>query len=125
MLKISLQLGGKELATFESSDADISIGRSDSNDIKIDNLAVSGKHARVRKVMNAYLIEDLDSTNGTFVNEKKIERYELLDGDHVTIGKHSLQFSIDSDAKQAEGFDADKTMILDTAKQRELLDKNR
>ncbi len=125
MLKISLHLGDKLLATFESDNDDISIGRSDSNDIKIDNLSVSGKHAQVRKVLNAYLIEDLGSTNGTFVNEKKIERYELLDGDQVIIGKHSLIFNIGSGSKQAAGFDADKTMILDTEKQRELLDKNR
>ena len=125
MLKITLQLGDKVLATFESDNEDISIGRSDSNDIKIDNLAVSGNHARVRKVLNAYLIEDLNSTNGTFVNEKKIERYELLDGDQVTIGKHCLRFNISKDPKLAAGFDADKTMILDTEKQRELLDKNR
>ncbi len=125
MLKIDLQLGDKLLASFESNNDDISIGRSDMNDIKIDNLAVSGNHARVRKVLNAYLIEDLNSTNGTFVNEKKIERYELLDGDQVTIGKHRLLFHISSDKKQAEAFDADKTMILDTERQRELLDKNR
>ena len=125
MLKIDLQLGDKLLAAFESNNDDISIGRNDTNDIKIDNLAVSGNHARVRKVLNAYLIEDLNSTNGTFVNEKKIDRYELLDGDQVTIGKHSLLVSISNEAKSAEGFDADKTMILDTEKQRELLDKNR
>ena len=124
MLKIALYLGDKLLASFESDNEDISIGRNDNNNIKIDNLAVSGKHARVRKVLNTYLIEDLKSTNGTYVNEKKIERYELLDGDQVIIGKHCLKFSI-SNTKQAAGFDADKTMILDTEKQRELLDKNR
>jgi pSer/pThr/pTyr-binding forkhead associated (FHA) protein len=125
MLKITLQLGDKVLATFESDNDDISIGRNDSNDIKIDNLAVSGNHARVRKVLNTYLIEDLGSTNGTFVNDKKIDRYELLDEDQVTIGKHCLKFSISNPTKKPDGFDADKTMILDTEKQRELLDKNR
>ena len=125
MLKITLHLGDKVLASFESDNDDISIGRSISNDIQIDNLSVSGKHARVRKVLNTYLIEDLKSTNGTYVNEKRIERYELLDGDRVIIGKHSLLFNICSEPKQVEGFDADKTMILDTEKQRELLDKNR
>lgn len=125
MLKINLQLGDKLLASFESDNENISIGRSDTNDIKIDNLAVSVRHAQVRKVLNSYLIEDLDSTNGTFVNEKKIERYELLDGDRVIIGKHSLLFHIGNAPKRSEVFDADKTMILDTEKQRQLLDKNR
>lgn len=125
MLKIILYLGDKLLATFESNNEDISIGRNASNDIKIDNLAVSGRHAQVRKVLNSYLIEDLGSTNGTYVNDKKIERYELLDGDRVTIGKHCLEFSITSETKQSAAFDPDKTMILDTERQRELLDKNR
>ncbi len=125
MLEITLQLGDKILATYETGNEDITIGRSAGNDIQIDNLAVSGKHAQVRRVMNAYLIEDLGSTNGTFVNEKKIDRYELIDGDRVTIGKHSLLFTIRPDKNTAIDFDADKTMILDTRKQRELLDKNR
>ncbi len=125
MLKITLSLGDKRLAAFESDNEEISIGRNASNDIKIDNLAVSGQHAQVRKVLNTYLIEDLGSTNGTYVNEKQIERYELLDGDRVTIGKHCLQFSICSATKQSAAFDPDKTMILDTERQRELLDKNR
>ncbi|WP_020677256.1 FHA domain-containing protein [Geopsychrobacter electrodiphilus] len=124
MLKITLQLGDKLLATYETDNDDLSIGRSASNDIRIDNLAVSSQHAKIRKVMNTYLIEDLKSTNGTFVNEKQIDRYELIDGDRVTIGKHSLLFSISGGSKKPP-FDADKTMILDTEKQRELLDKNR
>jgi len=124
MLKITLQLGDKVLATYETDNDDLSIGRSASNDIRIDNLAVSSRHAKIRKVMNTYLIEDLKSTNGTFVNEKQIDRYELIDGDRVTIGKHSLLFSISTGSRQSP-FDPDKTMILDTEKQRELLDKNR
>ncbi len=125
MLEITLQLGDKVLATYETGNEDITIGRSAGNDIQIDNLAVSSKHACVRKVMNTYLIEDLGSTNGTFVNEKKITRYELIDGDRVIIGKHCLLFNIHADKNAAAEFDADKTMILDTRKQRELLDKNR
>lgn len=124
MLEISLQLGDKVLAVYEANNEELTIGRSADNDIQIDNLAVSAQHARVRKVLNTYLIEDLGSTNGTFVNEKKIDRYELIDGDKVIIGKHSLHFRI-HDKKNAPVFDADKTMILDTKQQRELLDKNR
>lgn len=125
MLEITLQLGDKVLASYETDNDDITIGRSAGNDIRIDNLSVSGNHARVRKVMNTYLIEDLGSTNGTFVNEKRIERYELIDADRVIIGKHSLLFRISADKNAAAEFGADKTMILDTRKQRELLDKNR
>ena len=123
MLEITLLLNDKVLATYETGNEDVTIGRNADSDIRIDNLAVSGRHARVRKILNTYLIEDLKSTNGTFVNEKKIDRYELLDGDQVIIGKHALIFHIRTD-KNAP-FDAEKTMVLDTRKQRELLDKNR
>ena len=74
--------------------------------------------------MNAYFIEDLGSTNGTFVNEKKIAKYELFDGDEVIIGKHSLGFHYVNSIGQGQA-DFDKTVILDTRKQKELLDKNR
>lgn len=124
MLKMELKYQGNNLTTFETDNEQISIGRNPKNDIQIDNPAVSSSHAVVKKVMNTYFIEDLGSTNGTFVNEKKIDKYELLDGDEVIIGKHSLVFRyIDSsDQNQA---DFDKTVILDTRKQKELLKKNR
>ncbi|MCK4503274.1 MAG: FHA domain-containing protein [Desulfuromonadales bacterium] len=123
MLKIELEYQGKILATFETDNEQISVGRNPKNDINIDNLAVSNFHAIIRKIMNTYYIEDLGSTNGTFVNEKKVGKYELLDGDEVIIGKHSLKFSnTGSDAKDLTDFD--KTVILDTKKQKELLAKN-
>ncbi|MFK5926316.1 MAG: FHA domain-containing protein [Desulfuromusa sp.] len=124
MLNIELKYQSKTLATFETDNEQISIGRNPKNDIKIDNPAVSSSHAVIRKVMSTYYIEDLGSTNGTFVNEKKINKYELLDGDEVIIGKHSLEFHyINADNQRSADFD--KTVILDTRKQKELLDKNR
>ncbi len=124
MLRIKLKYQGETLATFETDNERINIGRNPKNDIHIDNLAVSGSHAVIKKVMKAYFIEDLGSTNGTFVNEKKIGKYELLDGDEVIIGKHSLEFHyINGSANKPE--DLDRTMVLDTRKQKELLDKNR
>jgi pSer/pThr/pTyr-binding forkhead associated (FHA) protein len=124
MLKIELKYQGMKLQTFETNSDEITIGRNPKNDIRVDNPAVSNSHAAVRKVMNTYYIEDLDSTNGTFVNEKKIARYELLDGDEVIIGKHSLIFSNIRNRKHSLP-DFDQTVILDTKKQKELLKKNR
>lgn len=123
MLKIELQYQGSTLATYDIENSAIRIGRNPKNDIQIDNLAVSSSHAVVKKVMNTYFIEDLNSTNGTFVNEKKIEKYELLDGDEVIIGKHSLVFHyLKPEGKNDDNLD--RTMILDTRKQKELLNKN-
>ena len=124
MLKIELKYQGKILTTFETENEQISIGRNVKNDLHIDNPAVSSTHAMVKKVMNTYFIEDLESTNGTFVNEKKIDKYELLDGDVVIIGKHGLKFHYIGHSGQNQT-NFDKTVILDTRKQKELLNKNR
>lgn len=124
MLRIELKYQGKIIATFETDNEQVSIGRNPKNDIHIDNPAVSSSHAIIRKVMSTYYMEDLGSTNGTFVNEKKITKYELLDSDEVIIGKHSLEFHFAHGNSQTLA-DFDKTVILDTRKQKELLDKNR
>jgi len=123
MLHIDLKYEGANLASFETANEMITIGRNPKNDIHIDNLAVSNFHAVIKKVMNVYFIEDLKSTNGTFVNEKKIDKYELLDGDQVIIGKHSLFFSFVADKQEKSSHN--ETMVLDTRKQKELLEKNR
>lgn len=123
MLKIELKYENKTLASYETESEQLNIGRNPKNDILIDSMAVSNFHATVKKVMNAYFIEDLNSTNGTFVNEKKIDKYELLDGDEIIIGKHSLLFSFVDKSGNLINFDA--TMVLDTRKQKELLKKNR
>ncbi len=124
MLKIELTYQGAVLETFTTDSGKIQVGRNQQNDIQIDSLAVSGRHALIRKVMNTYVIEDLGSTNGTFVNERKIDKYELLDGDEIIIGKHSLIFHyLGANAPKANNLD--QTMILDTRRQKELLNKNR
>lgn len=123
MLHIDLKYEGAVLASYETENDLITIGRNPKNDIHIDNLAVSSDHAVIKKVMSVYFIEDLQSTNGTFVNEKQIDKYELLDGDHVIIGKHSLDFHFQEESRPQS--DYDKTMVLDTRQQKELLGKNR
>jgi pSer/pThr/pTyr-binding forkhead associated (FHA) protein len=100
------------------------IGRKSSNDIVIDNLAVSGNHARIESVSTTFVIRDLDSTNGTFVNKKKVSLYNLRHGDVLLIGKHELIFDR-SDLMNKKGgtdqLDDDKTRILDTTEYRTLM----
>ncbi|EFK95356.1 FHA domain containing protein [sediment metagenome] len=106
----------------------ITVGRNDDNTISVDNLAVSGYHARIDKAGDDYILTDLQSTNGTFVNDKKIVSHKLSHGDNVIIGKHILLFvGTEKDKSQMEGqkMDMDKTMMLDTAKQKELLAKQK
>ena len=65
---ISLNYNNTVLKEIETGEYEISIGRNPDNDIQVDNLAVSGEHAKIIRGMTDYYIEDLSSTNGTFVN---------------------------------------------------------
>lgn len=96
---------------------EMTIGRKPENTIHIDNLAVSGRHARVLKIGNKAILEDMGSTNGTFVNDKQITKHILQHGDSILIGKHILTFvNVDEKPVAAEAMteedDMDKTMII-------------
>lgn len=124
MPKIILKFNEAVIREVPLDREQVTIGRKPDNDVVIDNPAVSGHHAKLSRVQSVFFLEDLGSTNGTFVNEKKIDKRQLKDGDRVTIGKHVLLF--EDEAKglappPAQAVDTDKTMILDTPKQRELL----
>ncbi|MES0371070.1 MAG: FHA domain-containing protein [Mariprofundaceae bacterium] len=93
------------------------IGRKPENTIHIDNLAVSGRHARVLMIGSKAILEDMGSTNGSFVNDKQITKHILQHGDSILIGKHILTFvNIEDKPVQAEEpteeDDMDKTMII-------------
>lgn len=70
----------------------MTLGRRPYNDIVVDNLAVSGEHAALQVIGHEYFIEDLNSTNGTFVNEQKIKRQILKNGDTIEIGKYAIKY---------------------------------
>ncbi len=80
----------------------VRIGRREGNDIRIDNLAVSGNHAKIEKINGSYIIVDLKSTNGTFVNNKKIVQAKLRHLDEIMIGKHVLIFEDESQVAGAK-----------------------
>jgi pSer/pThr/pTyr-binding forkhead associated (FHA) protein len=91
MLRIILKFNSTVLKELKIDQDEIIIGRDSGNDIQIDNEAVSREHAKIISGPNYYLIEDLNSTNGTFVNGKKINKKFLQEVDEISIGKHSLQ----------------------------------
>lgn len=105
----------------------LTIGRNESNDIVIDNLAVSSNHARIESVSASFIIKDLQSTNGTFVNEKLVSAHGLRNNDIILIGKHTLLFDrsdLDQQTDIQETEDSDeKTRYLDTAEYRKLIEK--
>ena len=70
----------------------MTLGRRPYNDIVVDNLAVSGEHAALQIIGHDYFIEDLNSTNGTYINEQKIKRQILKNGDNIEVGKYAIKY---------------------------------
>jgi pSer/pThr/pTyr-binding forkhead associated (FHA) protein len=130
MAKLILTFNKQVIKEYSFDRDGITIGRNADNAIIIDNLAVSGFHARIDKVGSGYVLTDLQSTNGTFVNEEKVVSHRLAHGDNIIIGKHVILFlSSDSDGVELGNLETrlplDKTVVLDTVKQRALLSKQK
>jgi len=96
---------------------DISIGRNKDNGIRLNDPTVSACHAKIvtefdPAFMDTTFIEDLSSTNGVYVNEHRIQRQALYDGDVITIGKYQLVFEFNNDDSVLD--DNDKTRLLNS-----------
>jgi pSer/pThr/pTyr-binding forkhead associated (FHA) protein len=93
----------------------------------IDNLAVSNQHAKIESDGNGFLYVDLNSENGSFVEDRLIKSHWLNDGDKISIAKHDLKFSnpkIEKKIKKQSNA-INKTMQMDTKKYRELIKKSK
>ncbi len=90
--KLELNFNANKIDEFSLDKEVLTIGRKEDNDVQIQNLAVSGHHARLLTIFNDSFIEDLNSTNGTFVNGKSIDKHALKHGDVIAIGKHELRY---------------------------------
>ncbi len=110
MAKLILSMDGLVLKEITLTKERMTIGRRPTNDIQIDNLAISGEHAAVVTILNDSFLEDLNSTNGTLVNGQPIKKHFLKNGDVVELGKYKLKY-IAEQAQQAEA-DYEKTMVL-------------
>jgi len=106
----------------------VTIGRAPDNDLSVDNLAVSSYHAKIYFEAGRMVIEDLNSLNGTFVNDLRVERATLHDGDKVHIGKHIIKVDTSGDApvpwqsgRKAAAPRINETMVLDTKERRQML----
>ncbi len=106
MGKLVVSLDGVVIKEVQITKDKTTLGRRPYNDIVIDNLAVSGEHAVLQLVGNDVFIEDLNSTNGTYINGKAIKKQLLADNDTVEIGKYKIKFLLN------DGGDYEKTMIL-------------
>ena len=106
MSKLVVSLDGVVIKEVQITKDKTTLGRRPSNDIVIDNLAVSGEHAVLQMVGADVFIEDLNSTNGTYINGKAVKKQLLSHNDTVEIGKYKIKYIVD------DGTDYEKTMIM-------------
>ena len=106
MGKLVVSLDNVVIKEFQITKERTTLGRRPYNDIVIDNLAVSGEHAVLTAAQSDVFIEDLNSTNGTYINGKAIKKQLLSNNDVVEIGKYRIKFLSE------DGSDYEKTMIL-------------
>jgi len=109
MARLILSLDGQVMAEYNMNKERYTIGRLPDNDVRIDNPAVSGHHSLIINILNDSFLEDLNSTNGTYVNGKLIKKHALQHGDVITCGHHQLRFVEDDTAQQDE---FEKTMVI-------------
>lgn len=111
MAKLIISVDGQVLDEVELVKERTTIGRKPHNDVRIENLAVSGEHAAIVTILNDSFLEDLGSTNGTTVNGHPIKKHFLQNNDVVEIGKYKLKY-INERASQSTAADFEKTMVL-------------
>ena len=103
MAQLILSTDGEIVDTYPIETDVVTIGRHEDNDIFIDCMSVSGFHARVVRVGEAFFVEDLNSTNHTFVNADQISQSALRDGDVMTVGAHNLKFEVSDEESASPG----------------------
>lgn len=92
MARLILSIDDQVMAEYNMTKERYTIGRLADNDIRIDNPTVSGHHSLIINILNDSFLEDLSSTNGTYVNGRLIKKHALQHGDVITIGRHQLRF---------------------------------
>ena len=106
MGKLVVSLDGVVIKEVQITKDKTTLGRRPYNDIVIDNLAVSGEHAVLQMTGHDVFLEDLNSTNGTYINGKAVKKQLLQHNDTVEIGKYKIKYLVD------DGTDYEKTMIM-------------
>ena len=115
MAKIIVSLDDNMIKVVPLDKDRMTLGRRPYNDIVVDNLAVSGEHAALQVIGHEYFIEDLNSTNGTFINEQKIKRQILKNGDTIEIGKYAIKYVQDGENPLSTAM-SEADVAIETAK---------
>jgi len=109
--RLVVRLKGRPLKTYPFAGGEMCVGRLPENDIVIDNLSVSRKHALITSRKDGYMIRDLGSKNGTLLNEKPVNEAKLSNGDVIAIGKYEILFQIPT-LEAAHPGDLDQTIVI-------------
>jgi pSer/pThr/pTyr-binding forkhead associated (FHA) protein len=128
MPQVTLKSKNKTLGDYQlQKGISLTIGRRKKNNVIIKDMAVSGHHAKIDSVGDGFVLIDLQSKNGSFVNDQIINSHWLTHGDTINIGEYSLVFDY-SEMENTPGDDTedvlDSTMILDTAQYRSRVRKS-
>lgn len=114
MSHLVVTIDDKLLGEFPIEKEKVSIGRKPDNDICLNNLAISGYHSQIITVLDSSFLEDLSSTNGTYVNARLVKKHALEDGDLIDIGNHRIRY-VNSNGEQKPNDNSDvleKTIVL-------------
>ena len=127
MPTLTLKFKNKSLGEFKLQDgASLTIGRRKTNDVVIEDPAVSGHHAKIDSLADRFVLIDLQSKNGSFVNEQLIHSHWLKHEDVIAIGGHTLVFNYPAKEQlhQADSGDSDETLALNTTQRRRMMIKS-
>ena len=121
MPKLILSVDDKIIEEYSIDKDTITIGRRIDNDVCLDNLAISGYHSQITTVSNDCFLEDLNSTNGTFVNSKIVKKHALKDGDLIDIGNHRIKY-INHLATNSANSNFEKTVVMSPESSQDRID---
>ena len=100
LLRVRLSLKGRPIRSFTFDKKDVSIGRDPTCDICLDNAGISRQHARIERTPGGYVVEDMGSANGTFLNDQPVRREFVGHDDVVQIGKFALWVGVETDRRE-------------------------
>ena len=114
MFELTVKLGDRLVQKFRGH-TEANIGRDPGCELMLDNLGVSRRHAQLREVEGKFIVEDLGSTNGVFVNGRRVTSAEVSPGDEIKIGKFTLglQQAREEPDSAAPAFDINQTIAID------------
>ena len=132
LLRVRLSLKGRPIRSFTFDKKDVSIGRDPTCDICLDNAGISRQHARIERTPGGYVVEDMGSANGTFLNDQPVRREFVGHDDVVQIGKFALWVGVETDRREKGSGDGlntpaayEGTVVLDPESLLEMQRKSR